>query len=661
MSKIARSGQFLSVAALAASTALSVPLSAYAQDTARIRVAQASPELIPPPESGAAVPAPEETEPAPDAAEGDPAELPADEGTQSDVPPEPEPEPAPEPEPEPESEPAPEPEAPAAEEPAPVEEAPAEEPAAEEAPAEEPPAEEPAAEEAPAEEPAVEEPAAEEPIAEEPAAEEPAAEEPAAEEAPAEEPAAEEPAAEAPAEEAPAEEPAAETPVEEAPADEAPAEAPADPAEGPAPAAGEGVAVPDPDPSAPEDAPELPAEAETLPAPAEAPAETLEAPVEGEPVDGQPAEAPAEIQSLVAPEEPVEAPQPVAEDIQLRAVEPGNIAASDAQVQNIQQNITINSVTNIEGNIIEQAPAPVLPPQVEVVERVGNRDILTFAGAALAGAVAGAATSYFIRSNDTERLRVASEEFYVEELPRGLSRETIVRDNGVQVVTIYNRYGDVVQRSRILPDGREVVLFYDPVLEEAEPVYYYDVGATLPPLQLTIPRERYIVDVYEPDERLYYETIVAPPVETVERIYSVDEVRRSERIRDKVRRIDLNTITFATGSAEIERAQLVNLEALANAISQVIDENPDETFLLEGHTDAVGSNAMNLALSDRRAEAVAIALTEYYDIPPENLVTQGYGEEFLKIDTQEANRENRRVTLRRITPLVRPIVTAQAN
>ena len=57
-------------------------------------------------------------------------------------------------------------------------------------------------------------------------------------------------------------------------------------------------------------------------------------------------------------------------------------------------------------------------------------------------------------------------------------------------------------------------------------------------------------------------------------------------------------------------------------------------------------------MADRRAEAVAIALTDYFDVPPENLVTQGYGESFPLIPTEAAERENRRVAFRRITPLV---------
>lgn len=48
-------------------------------------------------------------------------------------------------------------------------------------------------------------------------------------------------------------------------------------------------------------------------------------------------------------------------------------------------------------------------------------------------------------------------------------------------------------------------------------------------------------------------------------------------------------------------------------------------------------------------------LTDVYGIPPENLATQGYGEQYLKINTPGPEQENRRVTIRRVTALVRPV------
>ncbi|WP_203566109.1 OmpA family protein [Aurantimonas aggregata] len=680
MPNLKRTGRFVGVAALAASTALSGPLAAYAQDAAPYRLAQA--------EDPAAVIVPDVAEP-----EAAVVEEPA---------------------------PAPEPEAPAVEEPAPAPEAaPAEEPAPEPAPEPDVPAEVPAVEEPPVEEPAaeatpVEEPAAEAPVAE-PAVEAPV-EEPAAEAAPVEEPAApaEEPAAEAAPEPAPEPEaaPAAEAPpAQEAPvAEEAPATAPAEPApaaEEAAPAEAAPAAAPE-TLEAPAEAPESePAPATDGAAPTEAaPAELAPegaAPAEAVPATPEaaaPAEAPAtpadaaapaaaEAAAPIAPPPAPQAAEPVSVEIQNEPVPEGGVSQSDARVQQLAEpvevrsarsepgerieapagstsinnssvtnNTVVNNTTTNTNNTVVQQQAP-LPPGAEVVERVGGRDILSIVGAGVAGAVVGGAAGYFIRGNDDDRIAVDSQERYYERLPRERTRETVVRDNGVQIVTITNRYGDVIQRSRVMPDGREDVLFYDPYERNYDDGdYYEDPAAGLDPIDLLIPMDEYIVDPREPDEDLYYRTIVAPPVETVERIYSVDEVRRSERIRDKVRRIDLSTINFAFGSDAIPQEQVPNLQALADAIARVIEQNPAETFLIEGHTDAVGSDLANLALSDRRAAGVATALTDYFDVPPENLVTQGYGEQYLKVDTESENAENRRVTVRRITPLVKPVESA---
>src|SRR5262245_27112776 len=85
---------------------------------------------------------------------------------------------------------------------------------------------------------------------------------------------------------------------------------------------------------------------------------------------------------------------------------------------------------------------------------------------------------------------------------------------------------------------------------------------------------------------------------------------------------------------------------------KVISENPSTVMLMEGHTDRVGSAEDNLSLSDRRAEAVAEVLTTHFNIPPENLVTQGYGEQHVRVDTDGPSRENRRVEVRNVTGLM---------
>jgi outer membrane protein OmpA-like peptidoglycan-associated protein len=250
-----------------------------------------------------------------------------------------------------------------------------------------------------------------------------------------------------------------------------------------------------------------------------------------------------------------------------------------------------------------------------------------------------------IRSNDFDRLRGSRGDQRVERLPNGQTRTIVVYPDGTQVITVVGSRGEIIHRSRRERGGREIILIRE---VNRAPMAQINLG----PLRLTIPREQYIVDSRRASRREMHDTLFAPPVERVERIYSLEEVRRFDRVRDKMRRIDINTITFDTDSALITPDQARALEELAAVINDLIDGNPQELVLIEGHTDLVGSEVYNLALSDRRAEAVAVALTDYFDVPPENLVTQGYGEAYPKVPTEAAERENRRVAVRRITPLV---------
>ena len=145
---------------------------------------------------------------------------------------------------------------------------------------------------------------------------------------------------------------------------------------------------------------------------------------------------------------------------------------------------------------------------------------------------------------------------------------------------------------------------------------------------------------------------VGAPVEHIERPYTLDEIRYSFPLRERMRSVDLDTVTFETGSWEVSPDQIDRLAVVADGINRAIAANPSEVFLIEGHTDAVGSEIDNLSLSDRRAESVALVLSQQFGVPAENLMTQGYGEQYLKVPTPGPERVNRRVTARRITPLL---------
>jgi outer membrane protein OmpA-like peptidoglycan-associated protein len=169
---------------------------------------------------------------------------------------------------------------------------------------------------------------------------------------------------------------------------------------------------------------------------------------------------------------------------------------------------------------------------------------------------------------------------------------------------------------------------------------------------VNIPYDRYIVDAQEASPDVIYQTMVAPPVQRIERRYSLDEIRYSPNVRMQMPSIDVNTINFETGSWTIPPDQAARLQVIADGLNQAIQRNPREVFLIEGHTDAVGNEVDNLSLSDRRAQAAAELLTQQFGVPAENLTSQGYGEQYLKEQTQGPSAINRRVTIRNITPLL---------
>jgi OmpA-OmpF porin, OOP family len=258
-----------------------------------------------------------------------------------------------------------------------------------------------------------------------------------------------------------------------------------------------------------------------------------------------------------------------------------------------------------------------------------------------------------IRHSEVDRFRYGAQDVRIER--RGNDNvTTVLRPGGDRVITVVDENGFLLRRSRILPDGREIIII-DNRPRGSHSVAgrgYEGFFVNLQPPIIRIPRDRYIVEYEDASPALLYETLIAPPVDRIERPYSLDEIRYSAPLRDRMPRIDLNTVTFDTGSWELTPGQVERLAAIANGLNRAIEQNPREVFLIEGHTDAVGTDIDNLSLSDRRAESVAIVLTQQFGVPAENLSTQGYGEQYLKIPTDGPERANRRVTVRRITPLL---------
>jgi outer membrane protein OmpA-like peptidoglycan-associated protein len=103
----------------------------------------------------------------------------------------------------------------------------------------------------------------------------------------------------------------------------------------------------------------------------------------------------------------------------------------------------------------------------------------------------------------------------------------------------------------------------------------------------------------------------------------------------------LDDLVFASGAATLTEGDYASLAAVADWLQA----NPDGTVALVGHTDASGSLAANVALSERRAEAVAEALIDTYGADRARIAAEGVG--FLAPtatnQTEEGRQKNRRV------------------
>ena len=108
-----------------------------------------------------------------------------------------------------------------------------------------------------------------------------------------------------------------------------------------------------------------------------------------------------------------------------------------------------------------------------------------------------------------------------------------------------------------------------------------------------------------------------------------------------------NQILFETGKATLNPVSYPLLDSLVS----IMRSNPDSYVTLHGHTDNVGKPATNLALSQKRADAIKNYLINK-GIADNKVVTRGFGDTIPIADnkTPEGRAKNRRTEINLVTP-----------
>jgi outer membrane protein OmpA-like peptidoglycan-associated protein/uncharacterized protein YidB (DUF937 family)/cytoskeletal protein RodZ len=112
-------------------------------------------------------------------------------------------------------------------------------------------------------------------------------------------------------------------------------------------------------------------------------------------------------------------------------------------------------------------------------------------------------------------------------------------------------------------------------------------------------------------------------------------------VKDLLFALNDSVFSFASDSAEVPEAMAPFLKTAAADLKQL---KAGHVLEIAGYTDNTGDAALNLALSQRRAEAVRGALIKY-GVDPDMLVAKGYGEAdpVASNDTAEGRLKNRRI------------------
>jgi len=129
---------------------------------------------------------------------------------------------------------------------------------------------------------------------------------------------------------------------------------------------------------------------------------------------------------------------------------------------------------------------------------------------------------------------------------------------------------------------------------------------------------------------------------TVEKMFIRDEALVLRKENDII--IRLVGLSFDVGKSEIKPENF----GLLTKLQKAIKEFPDSRIGVEGHTDSFGSDATNLELSQKRADAVTQYLLANMDIDRTKISSVGYGETrpIANNETKEGRAQNRRIDLK---------------
>ena len=142
--------------------------------------------------------------------------------------------------------------------------------------------------------------------------------------------------------------------------------------------------------------------------------------------------------------------------------------------------------------------------------------------------------------------------------------------------------------------------------------------------------------------------------------FSLDQINVLNRIKSTTRGLSANDrsalggivtrsilpaldleVNFAFNSDKLEPQSVLILARLGSALSS--DKLEASSFILAGHTDAVGSKDYNQRLSESRAATVKNFLIQNFKIDAQKLIVVGYGQEMPKNRQNPFADENRRV------------------